>query len=146
MKILVLGASGMLGNAVFRYLNQQSTFDVYGSVRSLNLLKYIPNDLHAKIISNIDIENNDNLVSLFSSVKPDLVINCIGLIKQHATAESPLDALPINAILPHRLANLCAMINARFIHMSTDCVFSGSKGEYQESDAPDAKDLYGRSY
>jgi dTDP-4-dehydrorhamnose reductase len=91
------------------------------------------------------VENFDSVVSLFAKVRPEVVINCIGLVKQLSEADDPLVALPINALLPHRLARLCAASGARLIHLSTDCVFSGSKGMYLETDISDAKDLYGRS-
>jgi dTDP-4-dehydrorhamnose reductase len=74
-----------------------------------------------------------------------VVINCIGLVKQLAEADDPLLALPINAMLPHRLARLCDVASARLVHVSTDCVFSGARGNYIEGDSPDAQDLYGRS-
>jgi dTDP-4-dehydrorhamnose reductase len=76
---------------------------------------------------------------------PDVVVNCVGLVKQRAQAADPLVALPINSLLPHRLVRLCALIGARLIHFSTDCVFSGERGRYGETDVPDARDLYGRS-
>ena len=85
------------------------------------------------------------LTRLFSKVQPDVVINCVGLVKQLAEADEPLLALPINSLLPHRLGCLCEMARARLIHFSTDCVFSGKKGSYLENDVPDAMDLYGRS-
>jgi dTDP-4-dehydrorhamnose reductase len=78
-------------------------------------------------------------------VRPSVVVNCIGLVKQLAQADDPLSALPINALLPHRLARLCGLVGARFVHISTDCVFNGRKGSYLESDPSDAEDLYGRS-
>jgi dTDP-4-dehydrorhamnose reductase len=78
-------------------------------------------------------------------VRPAVVINCVGLVKQLADADDPLAALPVNALLPHRLARLCALTGTRLIHVSTDCVFSGRKGGYRESDDADAGDLYGRS-
>ena len=73
------------------------------------------------------------------------MINCIGLIKQNAEADDPLSALPINAMLPHRLSRLASLIGARLVHFSTDCVFAGTKGGYTEDDQSDAYDLYGRS-
>jgi dTDP-4-dehydrorhamnose reductase len=73
------------------------------------------------------------------------VINAVGLIKQLAGANDALAAIPINSVLPHRLARLCDLVGARLIHISTDCVFSGRKGMYKETDDPDANDLYGRS-
>jgi dTDP-4-dehydrorhamnose reductase len=144
-KILILGVSGMLGNAVFRHLNQLNDLDVHGTVRSDSSKKFFSPDLQLKIISNIDVENQDSLISLFDIVRPQVVINCIGLVKQLKESESPLAAVPINTLLPHKLANLCGLVGARFIHMSTDCVFSGAKGMYREDDYPDAGDVYGRS-
>jgi dTDP-4-dehydrorhamnose reductase len=145
MRILVLGASGMLGNAALRLFAQSPAFETFGSVRSSGVLRHIAKDLHSHIITGVDVENSDNLTGLFAKVHPDVVINCIGLVKQLAEADDPLSALPINAMLPHRLARLCAVAGARFVHMSTDCIFSGTKGMYTESDVADATDLYGRS-
>lgn len=145
MRVLVLGASGMLGNAVLRLFAQSSGCQVFGSVRSSGALRLLPDDVHSNVISGVDVENLDSLTRLFANVHPDIVINCIGLVKQLAEADDPLAAIPINAMLPHRLARLCEVAGARLVHISTDCVFSGSKGMYKEADASDAKDLYGRS-
>lgn len=145
MKILVLGVSGMLGSAVFRVLTYSPCFSVYGSIRSLGALRLLPNDLRQNVVTGVDAENFDSLTRLFARVRPTVVINCVGLVKQLSVADDPLAAIPINAILPHRLAQLCEMTNARLVHMSTDCVFSGSKGMYKEADLSDATDLYGRS-
>jgi len=145
MKVLVLGVTGMLGNAVFRYLSAAGTYEVCGSARGGNAKGYFAPEIAQNIITGVNVENYDNLVDLFGQVEPDLVINCIGLIKQLSEAKDPLVALPINAILPHRLARLCRVSRARLIHVSTDCVFSGTKGGYVESDTADAIDLYGRS-
>lgn len=145
MKILVLGASGMLGNAVFRLFSESDGFDVIGTVRGERSKKYFPLSLQGALISGIDVENFDSLTRVLGETRPDVVINCIGLVKQLAEADDPLAAIPINSLLPHRLARLCKVVGARFVHLSTDCVFSGTKGIYTENDFPDAKDLYGRS-
>lgn len=145
MKILVLGASGMLGSAMLRVLSADQRHDVVGSVRSFSALRHFSPSLAAKIVTGVDVENVDALQGLFAQTRPDVVINCVGLIKQLAQADDPLVALPINALLPHRLARLCDLVGARLVHISTDCVFSGSKGNYTEADYPDAEDLYGRS-
>lgn len=145
MKILVLGVSGMLGNAVFRYCSEDSQHEVIGSARSDSVRRNLPEALGQRIVTGTDVDNQDSLALLFATVKPDVVINCVGLIKQMADANDPLQAIPINSLLPHRLARLCDIAGARLIHVSTDCVFSGNKGNYLESDASDAKDLYGRS-
>lgn len=144
-KVLVLGASGMLGNAVFRFLADSPTIETVGSVRSPGALQYFREDLRARIFCGVDVENPDSLIRLFASASPNVVINCVGLVKQLATANDPLLAIPVNSILPHRLARISQACGARFIHVSTDCVFSGSRGNYHEDDIADAKDLYGQS-
>lgn len=143
--VLVLGASGMLGNATFRVFSESPGFIAYGSVRSGATLRHFDAASRARIISGVDVEQPDQLAALFARVRPQIVINCIGLVKQLAEAEDPLAALPINALLPHRLARMASLVGARLVHVSTDCVFTGSRGGYLESDAPDAQDLYGRS-
>jgi dTDP-4-dehydrorhamnose reductase len=145
MKVLVLGVSGMLGNAMFRKLSESRSLEVYGTARSASVKRFFANELSERIVCGIDIENQDSLARILGETKPQAVINCVGLVKQLADANDPLVALPINSILPHRLARLCNLGNARLIHISTDCVFSGARGNYREDDAPDAKDLYGRS-
>jgi dTDP-4-dehydrorhamnose reductase len=145
MKVLVLGVTGMLGNAMFRVLSEQSDLHVFGSARNASASRYFPEQWQPNILGGVDVENHDSLVRLFGEVRPDVVINCVGLVKQLADADDPLQAIPINALLPHRLAALCRAGGARFIHISTDCVFSGTKGGYLESDFADADDLYGRS-
>lgn len=145
MRVLILGASGMLGNAAFRFFAESDGFDAIGTVRGERSKKLFPQSLQSALISGVDVESIDSLMRVFGETKPDVVINCIGLVKQLAEADDPLAAIPINSLLPHRLARLCAVAGARFVHMSTDCVFSGSKGMYTESDPSDAKDLYGRS-
>jgi len=135
----------MLGNAVLRLLAKRPDQEVFASVRSFDAMRLLPTDLHRNIISGVDVENLDCLTRLFSYVRPEVVINCIGLVKQLAASDDPLFAIPINALLPHRLARLCDVAGARLVHFSTDCVFSGAKGMYVESDQVDANDLYGRS-
>lgn len=145
MKILVLGASGMLGNAMLRILTEDAEHDVFGTARSARVRHHFAAPLAAKIICGVDVENFDSLARLFGELRPQLVVNCIGLVKQLSNADDPLQALPINALLPHRLARLCALIDARLVHVSTDCVFDGRQGNYRETDRSNADDLYGRS-
>jgi dTDP-4-dehydrorhamnose reductase len=145
IKVLVLGATGMLGNAMLRLFAQSAGYEAVGSARSTSAPRLLPADLSDRVICGVDVEHVDSLISLFSKVQPDVVINCIGLVKQLAEADDPLAAIPINSLLPHRLARLCGAAGARLVHMSTDCIFSGAKGMYTEADMSDAKDLYGRS-
>lgn len=145
-RLLILGASGMLGNACVRWFSQSSDYSAFGTVRSGNSLRRIAELApSATILSGIDVENSDCLMRCIESVRPDVILNCVGVVKQLNEADEPLTAIPINALLPHRLAHLAKLSGARLIHFSTDCVFSGLKGGYKEEDSPDAKDLYGRT-
>jgi dTDP-4-dehydrorhamnose reductase len=145
VRVLVLGASGMLGNAVFRFFSCSRGHAATGTVRSSSALKLLPEELRGQIVSGVEIYDLDGLTKLFERVKPDVVINCVGLVKQLPGADDPLTAIPMNALLPHRLLAMCKVAGARLIHISTDCVFDGARGMYRESDFADAADLYGRS-
>jgi dTDP-4-dehydrorhamnose reductase len=135
----------MLGCAMLRVLSGDRNLDVYGTMRQENARRFFAGFATDHLLSNIDVTNEASLLKVFTDVQPSVVINCVGLVKQLAEANDPLQTIPINSLLPHRLAALCADVGARLIHISTDCVFSGVKGDYSEADAPDANDLYGRS-
>jgi dTDP-4-dehydrorhamnose reductase len=145
VRVLVLGASGMLGNAVFRFLAGSRAHAVTGTVRSSGTLNLLPRELRGQIVSGVEIHDLDGLMRLFDRVNPHVVVNCVGLVKQVPGAEDPLTAIPMNALLPHRLLAMCKVAGARLVHISTDCVFDGARGLYRESDFADATDLYGRS-
>lgn len=144
MRILVLGASGMLGNAMLRVMSAQEAWSVFGTVRGADPVLHAAAP-RAVLISGVHADQPDSLLAAFARARPDLVINCVGLVKQLSNAEDPLVAVPINTLLPHRLARLCEVAGARLVHVSTDCVFSGKQGNYVESDLADAQDVYGRS-
>lgn len=135
----------MLGSAVFSVFSQDNNFEVFGTARSNSVKRYFASELHENIVAGVDVLDSDSLVKVMGQVRPEVVINCVGLIKQLADAKDPLTALPINAMFPHRLAKLCALADARLVHISTDCVFSGRKGMYTEQSISDADDLYGKS-
>ena len=150
MKVLVFGASGMIGSAMYRVLNDKAPagngdLEVWGTLRADETKRFFAESLRGRLISGVDVEKQDSLVRVFSKLRPDVVINCIGLTKHHKEADDPLLALPLNALLPHKMADLCAVAGGRLIHVSTDCVYAGTKGNYAEVDAPDAVDVYGKS-
>ena len=145
-KILVLGVTGMAGHVIFMQMSEKTDLDVYATARKSNdLSQWFSKKLIKNILTGVDADNFDTFAEAFKIIKPDIVINCIGLIKQLPIASDPSSAIGINALLPHRIAALCDSANSRMIHISTDCVFDGSKGSYKEEDPSDAKDLYGRS-
>jgi len=145
MRVLVLGTSGMIGSTTFRVLSERHDWVVYGSVRSETAKQFFPAQLAERLLANVDVTNYDTLVDVFARIRPEVVINCVGATKHKTDGNDPLMAIPLNALLPHRLARLCEAVNARLVHVSTDCVFSGKQGHYTEDDLPDTDDVYGRS-
>jgi dTDP-4-dehydrorhamnose reductase len=141
MKVLVLGANGMLGRTMLKVLAQRADWQVSGSIRA----KIFDGIAPGAVMTGIDLSSPDHLARLFSKIKPNVVINCAGLIKHLPEGNDPITALTVNALLPHRLAEYCAMTGARLIHVSTDCVFSGATGNYLETDITDAMDIYGKT-
>lgn len=123
MKVMVLGVSGMLGNAVYRVLSDNPGLNVFGTARSESARNHFSPALAEKLVFGVDVESHDSLIKAFGSIQPDVVVNCVGLVKQLADANDPLLAVPINTLLPHRLAALCKATDARLVHVSTDCVF-----------------------
>ena len=145
IRVLVLGASGMLGSTLFRAFSRDSELQTFGSVREASAKRHFIPDLQASLILTANLDGESGLLNAFAVAKPDVVINCIGIIKQLPNANDHLESLAINATLPHRLAKYCDATGARLVHFSTDCVFSGKQGNYSEEDFPDAYDLYGRT-
>jgi dTDP-4-dehydrorhamnose reductase len=145
-RILIVGANGLLGNSLIKFFSTKKNLSIFATIRSANTLNTL-NDCfnNCNIFTGIDVEKNNDLESVFSKVIPNIVINCVGVIKQSEEIANNFKVISINSLLPHYLLNLSMRYSARFIHFSTDCVFSGSRGNYNEDDLPDAQDLYGRS-
>ncbi len=143
-RILVLGAGGMLGHKICQRLRGH---EVIGLVRREAAAYDAFPEVFAgvRLIGGVDVLRSEDLESTVREIAPRAVVNCVGLVKQLEEAEDPYLAVAINAYLPHRLARLCAELGARLVHVSTDCVFDGTRGAYRESDLTDAVDLYGRS-
>lgn len=139
--ILTLGITGMLGHTLFQKLTYNINFTTYGTTR-----KALPSSVQRSLIyENIQANNLENIANIISTLKPKFVINCIGIIKQLPSAKDSIPTISINALFPHQLAQICLQHNVKLIQISTDCVFSGNKGNYTEQDNPDPIDLYGRT-
>ncbi len=147
MKILILGITGMLGHTLWGHLCTDSNWEVYGTCRKTDLLpQNLPEVFHLeRVTPEVDAEDFVALRQVIEHLRPDWVINCIGLIKQQQLAQEAVAAISLNALLPHLLAEVCKENGARLLHISTDCVFSGASGGYSEKDTADAEDLYGRT-
>ena len=134
----------MLGHKLMQELLKK--FNVTGTVRG-NAARYKNHPVlgDMTLLSDVQAENFDSIIGAVAQTHPEVIINCIGIIKQHPSAKDPTQSISINALFPHRLARLCQASGTRLIHISTDCVFSGKKGDYLEDDIPDPEDLYGRT-
>jgi dTDP-4-dehydrorhamnose reductase len=144
MIILILGGSGMLGHKLWQSLARR--FDTYVTFRK-PIESYFECGLfdRARALTGVTAEDFDSVARAVAEFKPDVVVNCIGIVKQAAASGDPLVSIEVNSLFPHRLARLCQTKGIRLIHISTDCVFSGRKGNYNENDFSDAEDLYGRT-
>ena len=142
MRVLVFGAGGMLGHKLMQRLGQ--SHDVFGTVRDHvdGLDAFATPD---NLIFGVTVEDVESVRAAIEKVRPDVVINAIGIIKQLPDSKNVIATLTVNSIFPHRLAEFGRDFGFRLITISTDCVFSGSRGNYSETDIPDATDLYGKS-
>lgn len=144
MKILVMGGAGMLGHQIVRRL--AGDFTVFSSVRGTrerydNARIALPEPT----FYGVDALREDHVKDVLRACAPDAVINCVGLVKQRKEAADPIPSIELNALLPHRLYAQCRDAGARFLHFSTDCVFSGRTGMYADHAPHDADDVYGRT-
>jgi dTDP-4-dehydrorhamnose reductase len=142
--VLVLGASGMLGNAVLRLFAGSDGIETWGTVRSVESQQHLPSMVRERVIFGVDTENGDCLTGLLGRLRPQVVINCIGAATRHGHTDT-VSAISLNGLLPHRLALLCRLLGARLVHISSDGVFSGTRGMYREEDIADAQEVYGRT-
>jgi dTDP-4-dehydrorhamnose reductase len=143
MKLLILGGTGMLGHMLWRVCRDR--FDTWTTMRGA--FDAGPGDLYReeRTIAGLDALDFDRVAAAVRSVRPHAIVNCVGLVKQHPLAADADRAAALNARLPHRLAALATDAGCRLVHISTDCVFSGRRGNYREEDPTDAEDLYGQS-
>ena len=141
-RILVMGASGMLGHEAIRVLAPD--VEVWGACRDPGALPDLGVPAE-RMLGGLDATDSVSAYTLVRRVKPDLVLNAVGIVKQRADAKAAIPSITVNSLWPHVLADACATHGARMVHVSTDCVFSGARGRYTEDDVPDAFDLYGRS-
>mgnify|MGYP003583729288 CR=1 FL=1 len=133
--ILVLGASGMAGHVIFTFLTEKNCYNVLGTTNSTNFLE---NTLK------LDVFDNEKLIGIIDSFKPDFVINCVGMLIS-SSKDFPDKTIYTNSYFPHLLAKLSFAKDFKLVHISTDCVFSGKTGNYIEESIKDALDVYGLS-
>lgn len=144
-RVLVLGGTGMLGHKVFQSLAQRfsDTWCAMRGQRSDPRWQRLHLFEGTRVRDGLDAMDLDSVDALLRELRPSVVVNCVGAIKQRAEAQEAIASITLNALLPHRLTAVAQEWGARIIHFSTDCVFSGAKGRYTEEDQSDVTDLYG---
>ena len=142
--MLILGATGMLGHRL--WLQLEDRFDCTATIRADAIPATASLILDQKrTITGLTVGDEEALDGALTSSRAQVVINCIGMVKQRPEAADPVALLRANAVFPHAVEAACARHGARLVQISTDCVFSGRRGGYAEDDLPDPADLYGRS-
>lgn len=145
-RVLILGATGALGHVMFTWLSGRDGLEVFGTVRDQEQAgRWFSPNLINNCLGNVDAFNFNSLINALATVRPEVVVNCIGIVKQSPLAADPVMSISINSLLPHRLAVACRLAGIRLIQMSTDCVFDGARGNYREEDPANALDIYGKS-
>lgn len=144
MKVLVLGGSGMLGHKLVQ--RWRDKFDLWTTLRG-KFTDYERFGIFAqdKTVDSLSVLDTHALENAIATIRPDVIFNAVGVVKQVPTAKNAVTTLLINAVLPNQLADIAAKVGARLIQISTDCVFDGARGNYGEDDQPNATDLYGKS-
>jgi dTDP-4-dehydrorhamnose reductase len=147
VRIIVLGAAGMLGHKVFQVLRQRypETLGTMVGPRDAQPFRKVELLQSGDVLEDVDATDRRALEKTLADRRPDVVVNCIGIVKQREAAKAAVPSIEINSLLPHVLVEICSGWGGRVIHFSTDCVFDGKRGNYTEADRPDADDLYGKS-
>lgn len=148
MRALVLGGAGMLGHKVVQCFSAHVP-DTWCTIRCSRSDPFVQNiplfSASDRVLDQVDVMDWEKVAGTLRDLRPNVVINCVGVIKQRVEAKAAIPSITLNALLPHRLAEAVAAWGGRLVHISTDCVFSGRRGLYTEDDVSDAEDLYGRT-
>jgi dTDP-4-dehydrorhamnose reductase len=147
MRIVVIGGAGMLGHKMFQILRERFPGTVCTTredVRNppFDRVELLQGD---DVIRGVDVMDFDRLHGTLRELRPDFIVNCVGIVKQRQEAQMAIPSITINSLLPHKLAAFAGAWGGRVIHPSTDCVFDGKRGGYTEADDSSAEDLYGKS-
>ena len=142
-RVLVVGGTGMLGHKIWQSFHGR--FETWVTVRSPREHRAPELFTGQRVLEDVRADDFESVIRACALARPGVIVNCVGIVKQLKAASDPIPSIAINALFPHRLAAHGRAIGARVIHISTDCVFSGARGAYRETDPPDPVDLYGRT-
>ena len=141
MRVLVFGGNGMLGHRLCHLLAER--VDLWATYRNdSTYYEFLPVE---RRIQKVQVGDINRVKEVLDTIKPDVVVNAVGIVKQRDEAKQAVPSIQVNALFPHQLADICVERGTRVVQISTDCVFSGFRGSYTELDNPDPVDLYGRT-
>jgi dTDP-4-dehydrorhamnose reductase len=135
----------MLGHQLVRQLGERHEVAITLRLDRMAYQQHARSLTAGKMYPLVDVRHRARVQEVLADFRPDATINAVGIVKQRNEAHASVPSLEINALFPHLLAEDCATLGSRVVHMSTDCVFSGGRGDYVEDDESDARDLYGRT-
>ena len=135
-KVLIIGSTGLIGHQVYNYLKDSDNYELH----NISYRNKIQNDTIL-----LNARDEKNFIDKITDIRPQYIVNCIGILINGSNVD-PENAIFLNSYMPHRLTRLADKINAKLIHISTDCVFSGDKKEpYIETDEKDGRDVYAKT-
>ncbi len=143
-RLLILGGDGMLGHRLMAELSARHTVRVTLH-RELAAYAQWPEFGPRNAVGGVEASDIAQINRLVTEFKPDAMVNCVGIVKQRDESKSARISIEINALFPHQLADIAQATGCHLVHLSTDCVFSGRRGNYREDDLADAEDIYGRT-
>ena len=147
MKVIIFGSNGLLGNTITKYFLDNSSYETFPILRDSSKIMLFKKKYHKSFIVIKNILDFEEIKKKIKNIRPDILINCIGItnkVQKNNTSYFE-DLIRVNSLFPHMLHRISLDLNARLIHLSTDCIYSGNKGNYNENDLPDPIDAYGRS-
>jgi len=147
MRIVIIGGAGMLGHKMFQVLRERFPGTICTTLEDVKRPPFDKVELLQgdDVIRGVDVMDFDKLHNVLRDLRPDFIVNCVGIVKQRQESRMAIPSITINSLLPHKLAAFAAGWGGRVIHPSTDCVFDGKRGGYSEADDSTAEDLYGKS-
>lgn len=145
MKILVLGAGGMIGHKMYQVLSMEYPETYACFKRGFDEYKELGLFNQSYVIDDIDVYEFGKLEKMLNQLRPNVILNCVGITLRKKEIQNLEYCLEVNSLMPHRLKCWSAQNNAYLVHFSTDCVFDGAIGEYTENSPPSAKDNYGKT-
>ena len=145
MKLLIFGPDGLLGNTIIKFFFQKNDYEVFGLLRDSSKIRFFKKNYQKNFFEIKNVLDFVDIEKKIKELRPNVIINCLGITNKNFSNNLICKYIQINSLFPHKLHQICTSLDIRLIHLSTDCIFSGRKGFYSETDIPDPIDFYGKS-